>query len=272
MSHLMENQFSIKNKNIVITGAAGILGKKLSQSLLNSGAHLALIDKDEKTLNKLKKDLKIAEDNFFEIYVTDLTKEKEVNKTIKSLSKKFNSIDVLINNAASKGNSIKDFLLPFEDYKLSTWNSIIEGNLTSMFLMSKGIGKIMKNQNYGSIIQIASIYGVTTPKNDVYEGSFYNGYKISTPAAYSVSKSGVIALTKYLASYWGKYNIRVNTISPGGIFSGQNENFVTNYSKKVPLGKMASGNDIVGTSIFLSSDASSYITGQNLIVDGGFTL
>ena len=130
----------------------------------------------------------------------------------------------------------------------------------------------MKKQNFGNIIQTASIYGVVPPDKNIYKKSLYKGFKISSPASYSVSKNGVIGLTKYLASHWGEYNIRVNSISPGGIFSGQNEEFVKNYSSKVPLGRMAREEDIIGTAVFLCSDASSYITGQNIIIDGGFTL
>jgi len=268
----MYNKFSLKNKNIVLTGAAGIIGQELSQALLNTGANLALIDINETALNKLKSTLNVKSNNFFNIYKIDLTNESEVETTIVDINKRFGSIDVLHNNAATKTNSISDFLKPFEDYKLSTWNDVMSGNLSSMFLMSKAVGKIMKKQKYGSIIQTASIYGVTTPDKDLYKGSEYNGFQISSPASYSVSKSAVIALTKYLASYWAEYNIRVNCISPGGIFSGQNSEFVDKYSNKVPLGRMCSEQDIVGTIIYLSSEASSYITGQNIIIDGGFTL
>lgn len=266
------NNFSLKNKNIILTGAGGIIGQKLSQELLNAEANLALIDIDETALSKLTYELNVKEQNFFETYVIDLTNEDQVNETINKIKDKFGSIDVLHNNAATKTNSVDEFLKPFEDYKLSTWNDVMNGNLSSMFLMSKAVGKIMKKQKYGSIIQTASIYGVVVPDKELYRGSEYNGYEISSPASYSVSKSGVIALTKYLASYWAEYNIRVNAISPGGIFSGQNNEFVNKYSNKVPLGRMCSEQDIIGTIIFLSSNASSYITGQNIIIDGGFTL
>jgi NAD(P)-dependent dehydrogenase (short-subunit alcohol dehydrogenase family) len=268
----MNKQFSLKNKNIILTGAAGIIGQKLSQEFLNAGANLALLDLDSVSLTKLKSKLYSKESNYFEIYEVDLTNEIKVNKLVDIISQRFGTIDVLHNNAASKGRSTEDFLKPFEEYKLSTWNDVMDANLSSMFLMTKAVGSIMKKQNYGNIIQTASIYGVVTPDKEIYKNSYYNGLEISSPASYSVSKAGVIALTKYLASYWAKYNIRVNSISPGGIFSGQNESFVQKYSSKVPLGRMATENDIVGAAIFLSSDASSYITGQNILVDGGFTL
>ena len=268
----MSKTFSLDNKNIILTGAAGILGQKLSQAYLNEGANVALLDIQINDLNNLKKKLSLNKKNKFILCEVDLTKPTQVKNTIKKIHKEFGSIDVLHNNAATKGKSIEDFLKPFEEYKLSTWNDIIDGNLTSMFLTIQEVGKIMKKQNYGSIILTASVYGVTTPDKEMYRGSYYNNFEISSPAAYSVSKSGVIGLTKYLASYWGENNIRVNSISPGGIYSGQNKIFVKKYSKKVPLGRMALENDILGLAIFLASDASSYITGQNVLVDGGFSL
>jgi NAD(P)-dependent dehydrogenase (short-subunit alcohol dehydrogenase family) len=268
----MNNSFSLINKNIILTGAAGILGQKLSQAYLNAGANLALLDFNEDALNTLRNELCSNNKSNFITYKVDLTKENEVNNTINAIANEFKSIDVLHNNAATKGKSIEEFLKPFEDYKLSTWNDVMNGNLTSMFLMAQAVGKIMKKQKYGNIIQTASIYGVITPDKNIYKGSNYNNLEISSPAAYSVSKNAVIALTKYLASYWGEHNIRVNSISPGGIYSGQNETFVSNYSNKVPLGRMAKENDVLGLAVFLASDASSYITGQNIVVDGGLSL
>ena len=268
----MNINFSLKNKNIILTGAAGILGQKLSQAYLDAGANLALLDINKKELDKLQKNLRSKKNNYFNTYYTDITKEEHIKKVIKLIVNKFSSIDVLHNNAATKGSSIEDFLKPFEQYKLATWNNVINGNLSSMFIMTKLVGKYMKKQNYGNIIQTASIYGVIPPDKNIYKNSFYNGFEISSPASYSVSKNGVIGLTKYLASHWGEYNIRVNSISPGGIFSGQNQEFVKNYSSKVPLGRMAKEEDIIGAAVFLCSDASSYITGQNIIIDGGFTL
>ena len=268
----MYKKFSLKNKNIILTGAAGILGEVLSQSFLDAGANLALLDINKSSLDKISKTLKARTNNYFNTYSIDLTKESDVNRTINLISKKYGSIDILFNNAATKGKSLEDFLKPYEEYNYDTWKEILDGNLSSMFLMTKAVGNIMKKQNFGNIIQVASIYGIVTPKIEIYKDSFYNGSPISSPASYSVSKSGVIALTKYLASYWGEFNIRVNSISPGGIESGQNENFVSNYSSKTSLKRMATTKDIIGVAIFLSSDASSYITGQNIVVDGGFTL
>ena len=145
-------------------------------------------------------------------------------------------------------------------------------NLDGMFLAAQAFGKQMIKQKLGgSVIQTSSIYGTVAPDQRIYEGSEYMGYKINTPVVYSASKAGVLGLTKYLASYWADHKIRVNAISPGGVSSGQNEEFKLKYSGRVPLGRMADSMDMVGAVLYLASDASSYVTGQNLIVDGGLT-
>ena len=268
----MQKSNILKNKNLILTGAVGILGRALSQSYIENGANIALLDIDEEGLNNLKEKYANVKEKKILYYKLDLTNPEEVDNIVKKILAEFPVIDVLHNNAATKGNSLEQFFESYEDYKLSTWQKILDGNLTSMFLMSQAVGKIMKKQKKGSIIQTSSIYGVTNPDKKIYVGSEYNGLKISCPAVYSVSKHAVIGLTKYLASYWGEFNIRVNSISPGGIYSGQNNNFAKKYSKNVPLGRMATEKDISGSAIFLASDESQYITGQNIIIDGGLSL
>ena len=143
-------------------------------------------------------------------------------------------------------------------------------NIDGMFLVAQAIGKQMIKQGKGgSIIQTASIYGVMAPENSIYEGSFYLDRQINTPAVYTTSKAAVIGLTKHLASYWAEKGIRVNTLTPGGIESGQNDEFKRRYSARVPMGRMANAPEMVGALLYLASDASSYVTGQNIIVDGG---
>ncbi len=145
-------------------------------------------------------------------------------------------------------------------------------NLDGMFLVAQAVGRRMVEQKIGgSIVQTSSIYGVVAPDQRIYEGSQYMGRPINTPAVYSTSKAGVIGLTRYLAAYWGDAGIRVNTITPGGVESGQNDEFRQRYTARVPLGRMADRRDMLGALVFLASDASSYVTGQNLIVDGGLT-
>jgi NAD(P)-dependent dehydrogenase (short-subunit alcohol dehydrogenase family) len=267
----MNKGFSLDGKNIILTGAAGILGTHLAQEYLNFGGNLYLIDINEGLLQEKLKVLRAQSKGNVEGFAIDLTNEAQVNSTIDSIFKSAGSIDVLHNNAASKGSSLDEFLKPFEDYSVDTWNQIMESNVTSMFLMAKAVGAKMKETGGGSIIQTGSIYGIMGPDKRIYEGSEYNGKPISSPAVYSASKAAVDGLTKYLAAYWGEYKIRVNTLTPGGINSGQNDHFAQKYSQRVPLARMASENDLLGAAIFLASSASEYITGQNIVVDGGLS-
>ena len=202
----------------------------------------------------------------------DVSNPTEVNNLVRNVVKEFDTIQILINNAATKSDNLEDFFAPFEDYSLREWRRIMSVNLDGMFLAAQAFGKQMIKQKLGgSVIQTSSIYGTVAPDQRIYEGSKYMGYKINTPAVYSASKAGVLGLTKYLASYWADHKIRVNAISPGGVSSGQNEEFKFKYSRRVPLGRMADSMDMVGAVLYLASDASSYVTGQNLIVDGGLT-
>ena len=145
-------------------------------------------------------------------------------------------------------------------------------NLDGMFLVAQAVGKQMVTQGKGgSIIQTASIYGIMAPDQRIYQGSFYLERQINTPAVYSASKAGVIGLTKYLSTYWAGHKIRVNSLTPGGVESGQNDEFKRRYSERIPLKRMAEPNEMVGALIYLASDASSYVTGQNIVVDGGLS-
>lgn len=267
----MTELFNLKNKKIIVTGAAGILGEKFCEALLEAGGTIAMLDMDKDRLNKKKEALSKKYNSEVLSYSLDLTVEDEVNEVVDKINGTWGNIDVLHNNAATKGSSLEDFLSPFEDYKLSTWNEVMMGNVNSMFLMAKAVGKHMVAKESGSIIQTSSIYGVMAPDKRIYEGSEYNGLPISSPAVYSASKAAVLGLSKYLAAYWGDKGIRVNTLTPGGIGSGQNGEFDRKYSNRVPMGRMGRESDLVGTLIYLSSDASSYVTGQNFIVDGGLS-
>jgi NAD(P)-dependent dehydrogenase (short-subunit alcohol dehydrogenase family) len=189
---------------------------------------------------------------------------------LKKTIDEFGEINILHNNAAGKSKNLDAFFAPFEEYSLEQWREIMAVNIDGMFLVAQAVGKQMVEQgNGGSIIQTASIYGVMAPDQRIYKESFYMGRQINTPAVYAASKAAVIGLTKYLATYWADKGIRVNTITPGGVESGQNEEFKRNYAARIPLGRMADRNEMVGALIYLASDASSYVTGHNLIVDGG---
>ncbi|KUF35294.1 SDR family oxidoreductase [Lysinibacillus sp. F5] len=266
------NKFSIRGKTAIVTGGAGILGSHFCRGLADAGASVAVVDIDvqkaTEVANSITKNFEVKAKGIF----CDLTSEQSVIEMVESVVKEFGTIDILHNNAAGKSSNLNAFFAPFEEYELDQWKEIMSTNLDSMFLVAKHVGKIMKEQgNGGSIIQTASIYGVMGPDNRIYDGSYYYNRQINTPAIYSASKGGVVALTKYLATYWAKDGIRVNTITPGGVESGQNEAFKQNYGNRIPLGRMAQAEEMVGALIYLASDASSYVTGQNILIDGGLS-
>ena len=184
-----------------------------------------------------------------------------VSKTIK----KFSKIDVLINNAAYQGND-KLRTTSFENFPLADWNISLSINLTGIFLCCQEVGKIMLKQKNGNIINISSTYGIVAPDQRIYGSSGQNA-----AAFYSATKAAVINLSRYLASYWNQTGIRVNTLSPGGVENSQDPKFIKKYSEKTMLGRMAKKDEYVGAIIFLSSNASSYMTGSNLVIDGGWT-
>ncbi|MGY6210908.1 SDR family oxidoreductase [Cytobacillus firmus] len=273
MSYDYSNIFSLKGKNVLITGGLGYLGKECVIALAQQGANLAIIDLD------LKKTEIFAEEISKKFCIKaigvscDVSSETDVKKMIEQVISLLGDIDILFNNAASKSKDLDAFYTPFEDYSIDEWRNIMSVNLDGMFLVAKHVSKEMiKNKKGGSIIQTSSIYGVVGPDHRIYSGSYFLNREINSPAVYSASKAGVIGLTKYLATYLAEFNIRVNTLIPGGIQTGQNERFIQNYSNRVPLGRMGLVKEMVGAVIFMASDASSYMTGQNIIIDGGLTI
>ncbi len=262
--------FSLKNKTAIVTGALGLIGKEHCKALSEAGANVVVADIDGSKCSELAKTLSTES-----IGVSlDVTKKDSIQNLRDIILKKFGHIDVLVNNAA-----INDMFedpkaateqSKFENYPLELWQKSIDVNLTGVFLCSQIFGTEMAKQKSGSIINIASTYGITAPDQSLYinkDGtqSFYK------PAAYSATKGAVIMFTKYLAAYWGKDGVRVNTLTPGGVENNQDEFFIEKYSSKAPLGRMSKPSDYKGALIFLASDASSYMTGANLIVDGGWT-
>ena len=263
--------FSLANKVVVVTGGAGLLGQVFCQSLVDVGAHVAIVDLDLASAETVAKRINKSDAQRVIAVGSDITSPESVTQMVTNVVKQLGRIDVLVNNAASKGSSLDAFFESFEDYSLKTWREVMSVNIDGLFLVAQAVGKQMKKQGGGSIIQTSSIYGVVAPDQRIYEGSEYNGRPINTPAVYSASKSAVNGLTNYLATYWASSKIRVNSLTPGGIASGQNSEFNKKYSNRVPLGRMGEATELVGALIYLASDASSYVTGQNLIVDGGLS-
>lgn len=236
------------------------------------GAHLALIDITESVFELQKELATDFPQQQIRAYVSDISSETSVVEVIKGIVSDFKRIDVLINNAATKTSDLKTFFKPFESYRLETWREVMSVNIDGMFLLCREVGKHMVSAGIsGSIIQFSSIYGINGPDQRIYEGIEHQGTAINTPAVYSASKSAVVGLSKFLATYWGDKNIRVNTITPGGVDNEHNDNFRQNYSMRVPMGRMGTPKEIAKPLVFLASDESSYITGQNIVVDGGLS-
>jgi NAD(P)-dependent dehydrogenase (short-subunit alcohol dehydrogenase family) len=263
---------SLQGKIVLITGALGILGRRFCEGFAEMGASLALLDLPEVEDAKFVKSLEDQYKTAVQFYPCNLLHAQEIQSTVQSVIAKFGKIDVLLNNAASKSKDLNAFFESFENYSLEEWKQIFSVNVDGTFLMTQAAGKQMLQQDQGGVvINIASIYGVVAPDQRIYEGSSYLGRQISSPAVYSASKAAVIGLTSYLAAYWGDKKIRVNCITPGGVESGQNDVFQKKYSARVPMGRMAQADEIVGAALYLASENATYVNGHNLIVDGGLT-
>jgi len=257
--------FDLSGRVVIITGAAGNLGSKYAEGLSQAGANLVLADIDYQTCKKIGKKIENDYDVKTLSIKLDLNDKSSIKKMISNTVKKFSKIDVLINNAAYQGTT-KTRKLKFEEFPLSEWNKAVSVNLTGIFLTCQEVGKIMKKQKNGNIINISSTYGLVAPDQRIYGNSGQNA-----AVFYSATKAAITNLTRYLASYWSRSGIRVNTLSPGGVKRTQDSDFIKRYSEKTMLGRMAQNTEYVGAIIFLSSDASSYMTGSNLIIDGGWT-
>ncbi len=265
-----QGMFNLEDKVAVVTGGAGILGSHFCSGLAESGARVVVVDLQEKKALSLARELQLQYNSEAIGLGCDVSNPQSVNTMVEQVVAEFGGINILHNNAAGKSDNLNDFFAPFEEYSLDQWRQIMAVNLDGMFLVAQAIGKQMVEQGIGgSIIQTASIYGIMAPDHRIYKGSFYLGRQINTPAVYTASKAGVVGLTKYLATYWANKKIRVNTLTPGGVESGQNEEFKNSYSNRIPMERMANANEMVGALLYLASDASSYVTGQNIIVDGG---
>lgn len=262
--------FDLSGQVAIVTGGVGILGQHFCKGLAESGAEVAIFDQNLEETQEVARDLAKRYGVKSRGYKCDVSDPISTKEMVDQVVLDFGKIDVLHNNAACKSENLNEFFAPFEDYRLDQWREIMSVNIDGMFLMAQAVGKQMIKQNKGgSIIQTASIYGVMAPDQSIYEGSLYLGREINTPAVYTTSKAAVIGLTKHLAAYWAKEGIRVNTLTPGGTESGQNDEFKRRYSARVPIGRMASASEMVGALLYLASGASSYVTGQNIIIDGG---
>ena len=263
-------QFDLHGKVAIVTGGAGILGRHFCAGLAESGAAIAVVDLQEDKALELAQTLAERYKGKTIGIGCDVSSPESVQAMVAQVVAEFGKINILHNNAAGKSDDLEAFFAPFEEYSLDQWRKIMAVNLDGMFLVAQAVGKQMVTQDKGgSIIQTASIYGVMAPDHRIYKDSFYLGRQINTPAVYTASKAAVIGLTKHLATYWANKKIRVNTLTPGGTESGQSDEFIRRYSTRIPMNRMADAHEMVGALLYLASDASSYVTGQNIIVDGG---
>lgn len=246
-----------------------MLGSEFAGGLASYGANIALVDIEKEKCQNSARELAGEFNIKAKGYCCDITQEDQVNKLAEDLLNDFSSVDILINNAAVQPPG---FFASLSDYSLSTWQKVLDVNMTAVFLMVKYISPHMQKRKQGNIINVSSIYGVVAPDQRIYRGAEYRGNQINTPLAYSATKGAIVQMTRHLAAYFAADGIRVNCITPGGVYSGQNKTFLENYSTRVPLGRMAHRHEITGAVIFLASPASSYMTGQNIIVDGGWTI
>lgn len=264
--------FDLTGKAALVTGSAGVLGRHFCEGLAAAGASVAVVDLDAATVSSFAKDLSARYGSKCIGIRCDVTDPKSVEGMVDEVLVTFGRLDVVHSNAATKTGDLAAFFAPLESYSLDTWREVMAVNIDGMFLVARAAGCAMeKTGRPGSIIMTSSIYGLVAPDPRIYAGSYYLDREINTPAVYAASKAAVIGLARYFAAHWGPKNIRVNVLTPGGVDSGQNDTFRDKYAARVPMARMAQPEDMVGALLYLASDASSYVTGQNIIVDGGLT-
>ena len=269
-----QNLFSLSGKIIVITGASGFLGKKHAEAVACYGGTPILIDLSQEILDDLSSELNDNYDTNAVGYEVDITNEKQVYENVKKVIDKFGKIDGLVNNAANNPKVEESSVVNFsrlENFPLDLWDSDLAVGLTGSFLCAKHYGNVIaKNVNGGSIVNISSDLGIIAPDQRLYsDPTMDESFQGVKPVTYSVVKTGLIGLTRYLATYWAHKGIRCNAMCPGGVENGQSEDFIDKLTDKIPLQRMAHPNEYQGTLIWMLSDASSYLNGSIIAIDGG---
>jgi NAD(P)-dependent dehydrogenase (short-subunit alcohol dehydrogenase family) len=262
--------FDVSQDIVLITGVSGQLGAEYADAFLGRGSRVVGLDI---TTSEQSDQLKELYPDTFLFVAVDVTNRNALQHALKKIESLFGCPSVLINNAAldSPPSAPPDETGPFEDYPETSWDKVIDVNLKGVYLCCQVFGAAMAKENKGSIINVASIYGVVSPDQSLYEYRRERGEVFYKPVAYSASKSGILNLTRYLAVYWAKQNVRVNSLTIAGVFNNQEQAFLDVYCGRIPIGRMANSDEYNGSVLFLASEASRYMTGHNLIIDGGWT-
>lgn len=271
----IQKKFDLTGRVAVVTGGAGLLGVEFCRTLAEAGAAVAVVDLNPASANGTADTLKKNGYNALAVS-TDITQPDSVHAMVEKVLAEFGRLDILVNSAALDPkfdpDAAKKGIAPgaFENYPLDQWNAALNVNLTGTFLVTQACVKPMLAQGKkGSIVNICSTYGLNGPDQRIY---IKDGQRVAfKPVYYTVTKAGVLGFTKYLAAYYAGTEIRVNALTPGGVFNNHEDYFVKNYSAKTILGRMANKDEMNGALLFLASDASSYMTGNNVVVDGGWT-
>ncbi len=265
--------FDLTGRSAVVTGGAGLLGKQFCRILADAGAAVSVVDIDAKKAHETAEEINHRGGRAIAVH-TDITDPDSVTGMAASTLDAFSRLDILVNSAALDPKFDPDSITTqgqnaFESFPLEGWQQALDVNLTGMFLCSQAVVQPMLDQGRGVIVNLCTIYGLVGPDQRLYQQEGQPPkYK---PVTYSVTKAGVLGMTRYLAAYYGERNIRVNALTPGGVFNQHDDAFVKAYSSRTVLGRMAEQDEMNGALLFLASDASSYMTGANLVVDGGWT-
>lgn len=266
----MSQLFDLQGKVAVVTGSIGLIGKEHCKALYQAGASVVVADLSYDACAAFARELGERAMPL----ALNVASQASVRDGLGSVLSRFDKVDILVNNAAINDKFENPALAAenskFENYPLEMWQKMLEVNVTGVFLCAQMFGAEMAKRKSGSIINVASTYGMVAPDQNLYKRPDGSQPFFKSPA-YSTTKGAVIAFTKFLAAYWGNSGVRVNTLSPGGVEASQESYFIEAYSKKTPLGRMAQPTDYQGALVFLASDASGYMTGANLVVDGGWT-
>ena len=270
----IQEKFDLTGKTAIVTGGPGLLGAEFSRTLAEAGANVIVADINGDAAQKTASGL-IDVGHHAASFGLDVTRKESCEKLVSVTLSRFGSLDILVNSAALDpkfdASAAEKGIAPgaFEDYPLDQWNAALNVNLTGMFLVTQACVKPMVEQGKGSIINICSTYGLNGPDQRIY---LKDGKRVAfKPVYYTTTKAGVMGFTKYLAAYYAETNIRVNALTPGGVYNDHDETFTRNYSAKTIMGRMAHKDEMNGALLYLASEASSYMTGSNVVVDGGWT-